>query len=78
MGQTNLKKANANTDNYVKTQMGENHEERDFTIIIVITMVFSGALGFLGLIDRHPSALEGIYYLYRLRLLDKAVESSSV
>jgi len=28
MCQTNLKKANANTENYVKTQMRENHGER--------------------------------------------------
>ena len=28
MGQTNLKEANTNTENYVKTQMGENHREK--------------------------------------------------
>jgi len=28
MSRTNLRKANADTENYVKTQMGENHGER--------------------------------------------------
>ena len=78
MGQTNLRKANANTENYVKIQTGGSHGERNSTVIKVITIVFSGVLGFLGLIVRPPSMLEGIYYLYRLCLLDKAAESNSV
>ena len=33
--------------NYVETQMRENHRERESTISMAITMVFSGLLGFL-------------------------------
>ena len=76
MGQTNLKKTNANTDNYVKIQMEENYGERNSTIIKVITMVFSGVLGFLDLIDHPLSVLEGIYYVYRLCLLDRPQSSA--
>ena len=48
MGQTNLRIANTNTENYVKTQMGKNHRERESnsTIIKMITIMFSDVLGF--------------------------------
>jgi len=32
MGKTNLRKTNANTHNYVKIQMGENHGEREISL----------------------------------------------
>ena len=42
-------------ENYVKTQMGENHREKErySTIIMAITMVFSGVLAFLSLVLFH-------------------------
>ena len=39
--------------------MKENHRERNFTIIMAITMVFSGLLGFLGSIDPPFSRWKG-------------------
>ena len=40
-GQTNLRKINTNTETYMKNPKGKNHreEERNFTIIMVITIV---------------------------------------
>ena len=79
MGQTNFRKANTNIKNYVKTQMGENHRKRDkfhYSNGDYNDILWCGRVS--GLSSLSPSAFKGIYYLYRLCLLDKAVESSSV
>jgi len=67
MGKANHRKFNTNTETYVKNPKGKNHRERerDFTIIMTIALVFSGVLELLSSIDCPPSALEGIYCLYR-------------
>jgi len=63
MGKTNLRKANTNTQIYVKNPKGKNHTHRDSTIIMVITMVILWCARVFGLND-HP-LLEGISYLYK-------------
>ena len=48
VGQTNLRKVSANTENYVKTQMRENHGEIEkFHYNNSDYIVFFGVLGFL-------------------------------
>jgi len=48
MRKVNHRKSNTNTKTYVKNPKGKNHgeRERDSTIIMAITMMFSGVLGF--------------------------------
>jgi len=48
--ETKLRKPNANAQNYLENPKGKM--ERDSTIVMTITIVFSGVLGFLGWIDR--------------------------
>ena len=61
----------------MKTQMGENHEERDSTIIMTITMVFSGVLGFMSSIPRPLSRVKESTIYTGSICLDKVALSSS-
>jgi len=40
MDQANLRKTNTNLDIYVESPKEKNHGEKDFTIMLTITMVF--------------------------------------
>jgi len=80
MRKSNHRKSNISTETYVKTRKEKSRREgeRFHYNNGYYTMVFSGVLKFLGSIDRPPSALERIYYLYKWYLLDKAVEFSFI
>jgi len=55
MGKANLRKINTNTGIYVKNPKGKNHTQRDFTIIMAITMVFLWCARVFGLNWSSPS-----------------------
>ena len=65
MGKANLRKANTNTDIYMKTQKEKSRIERGSTIIMVITMVILWCPRVSEFNSSSSSALEGIYFLYK-------------
>jgi len=68
---SNHRKANANTENYVETQMGEKHGERNFTMSMMIT----GGDSLVSSSFWIPISffVEGFFYIYKSYLLIRLI-----